>query len=81
VPWGFYIPLKPEVEQTIGFCRLSSSAVMAGRCFFDPVIQPALDHRHRSLVWATLPASGFGLSGISASVLSRPPLRFAATEK
>jgi hypothetical protein len=29
--------LPPKVGQTIVFCRLSSSAVMAGRCFSDPV--------------------------------------------
>jgi hypothetical protein len=35
-PARFHEELPPKVGQTIGFCRLSSSAVMAGRCFFDP---------------------------------------------
>jgi hypothetical protein len=36
-PGKFHEKLPPEVGQTIVFCRLSSSVVMAGRCFFDPV--------------------------------------------
>jgi hypothetical protein len=33
----FHEKLPPEVGQTIGFCRLSSSAAMAARRSFDPV--------------------------------------------
>jgi len=36
-PAKVHAKLPPKVGQTIGFCRLSSSAVMAGRCFSDPV--------------------------------------------
>jgi len=36
-PAEFHEKLPPEVGQTIVFCRLSSSAAMAARCFFGPV--------------------------------------------
>jgi hypothetical protein len=37
-PAQFHEKPPPKVGQTIVFCRLSSSALTAGRCFFGPVI-------------------------------------------
>jgi hypothetical protein len=56
LPAKFHEKLPSEVGQTIVFCRLSSSAVTAGRGFFDPVIpkkRPEVDTRRKPIVCPT----------------------------